>query len=435
MRTRHETSISINNLRNWGRGEAIRELVQNTVFAKAILKDTIEISHHGDRAVLKNHPSGFTKGKLLIGESTQSDVSGAPGQYGEGMKVAMAVALREGMKVHALTNGFKVVPTLEPSSLDPSVQVLVFNIEDNDHQGGTEFVIDCSEGELNEAVSYFAILNGVPLENTNCDCIIPTEYPGVYINGVKVSSIPSVFSYNFTDTKIMNRDRNSVNMTRLKTAVATVLDKLSNVESAAKVFSAIVEDSTLLEAQVSPLLNSSNKDVWKAAVASTMGTEKLAISTGGETDTRARYHKFTLLTNVPTYWTYFLNRDLGIPYTHSLPASQNGPRMYHRKPSGAESDNLSWCKRLVKMYYGDYGTVKVSEHVYDDYGMEVNALHDPNTDTTWLKRMLLSSREDTFKALVHETAHRLTGCGDNTTGFTRELERACWLILTRGKGD
>ena len=164
---RYETSISENNLKHWGRSECVREFLQNSVFAKSILGDTVKVSHDGNRAIIQNYPSGFSKGKLLIGESEQADVAGAPGQYGEGMKVAMAVALRCGMNVYVETNGFTVNPSLEPSSLDPEVQVLVFNIEDNDLQEGTKFYISCTEEELNKATEYFAILNGVSTEDTS----------------------------------------------------------------------------------------------------------------------------------------------------------------------------------------------------------------------------------------------------------------------------
>ena len=106
--------------------------------------------------------------------------------------------------------------------------------------------------------------------------------------------------------------------------------------------------------------------------------------------------------------------------------------MYKRQSE--ESATLGWAKRLIKIYYGDYGTVRISETVHDSYGNEVWGLYDRGTDTTWIKRSLLESKEETFKTLLHETIHRVSGAEDNTAEFTNEWERACWLILTKGKG-
>lgn len=432
---RYETGISENNLRNWGMLEVLKELVQNVVYAGTILGNTVTIEHDGKYAYLSNTPSGFTKGKLLIGESEQADVAGAPGQYGEGMKVAMSVARRCNKDISVNTNGFHVRPELEGSALDSNVRVLVFYITDNEWNEGTRFVVECDVEELEAAKASFAVLNGVSEDLVKTDCILEEAVDSIFVNGVRIAEVNSLLSYNFTSPELMNRDRTSVDMAKVKLYVAKILSTVTDKALIQALLKSICEDDSLLESQAGiGYYGISTISLWKEAAKTVFGA-KVAMGMGNEDDTKARYHKFRVLTNVPTTWKYFFEHYLDIKYTAELEEIQDRPKNIHRKPSASESNNLGWAKRLIKLYYGDYGTVKVSDTVVDDYGNELWGLCDHNTQTIWIKRALLSSKEQTFKTLLHEAVHLNTHARDNTEEFTRAWEHACWLILTRGKGD
>lgn len=430
---RYETGISSNNLKHWGMLEVVKEFVQNVVYAKSILGNEISITHDGTHAILKNMPGGFTKGKLLIGESEQANVDGAPGQYGEGLKVAMSVARRENKHVFVETNGFSVSPELEPSSLDSSVDALVFYLEDTDNVSGTTVTVECSQEVLAEAISHFALLNGVSGDLLNTNSILEDVRDSVYVNGVRVAKVNSVLSYNFVDSRLMNRDRSSVNMDMVKGMVGAMMSRISDVSLASVVLQSILEDDSLIESQatLNPVLF--DDKVWKEAAKVVFDGKKVAMATGLDSDTKARYHKFKVLTGVPTGWKYLFNNVLDIPYTDDLIRVVEKPKNIHRKPSTEENTNLGWAKRLIRLYYGDYGTVKISEEVFDGFGNPVMGLYERATDTTWIKKSLLESKEDTFKTLLHETIHRLTGASDNTAEFTRAWEDACWKIMNRGR--
>jgi len=245
---RYEIGVSINNLRNWNILEAVKEVVQNNVYAKTILGDECSIVHDGTYVIIKNSPSGFTKGKLIIGESEQAGVEGAPGSYGEGLKMAMLVARRLNRKCHIETNGFTVYPEIEPSTLDPEVQTLVFYIEENDNTEGTTCYIECDEDILKEACSYFAILNNVNPETVKINSIIP-DTKAVFINGVKISETNSILGYNFTDEKLMNRDRTTVDGDLVIKEVRVLLQYINSVPLARTVLKGILEDDTLMESQ------------------------------------------------------------------------------------------------------------------------------------------------------------------------------------------
>jgi hypothetical protein len=425
---RFETGISVNNLKNWGELEAVKEFLQNAVYAKTILSDEVSIEHDGTMAIIHNTPSGFTKGKLLIGESEQSDVAGAPGQYGEGMKAAMAVARRAGLECLVQTNGFTVRPELEPSQLDESVNSLVFYIEDNDNNGGTTFMIQCSEQVFEQAKSAFAVLSGVDEELVKENSVLSDEGGSIYVNGVLVYKYPSVFNYNFTSAELMNRDRSTVDINKVRGYVSGVMKHMTSGMIKA-ILDAGMKDDTILEAQCSP----QNEQAWKVAVAHAYGS-KVAIHSTTESDTQAKYRGFKVI-SPPNIWESYFVYNLNIPYSSDIAKQAKAASKTHRKPSADESQNLGWAKRLIKLYYADYGTVKVAEDLHDEYGNKAYGLYDRKTGVTWLEKGILTDKQETFKTLLHETVHRETGASDNTEEFTRGWEHASWMILTRGKGE
>jgi len=431
---RYEIGMSENNLPHWGNLEALKEFIQNNVFAKTILGDETSITHNGKYAVIHNYPSGFTKGKLLIGESEQRGKSGAPGDYGEGSKLGMLVALRKGREVFIETNGFTLHPALEPSDIDPEVNVLTYYLEDNDVHKGTTIYMECTPEELALATQSFAVLSGVGQELLSTDSILPQNSGQVFVNGVLITSLDSIFGYNFTNSNIKNRDRNMVDLSKVREAVNGLLAHTEDAELARAVIKGIMVNPTSLEAEAGvSSWRCPSVEIWRTAIRLELG-DKLSLATGTETDTQARYHRYKVLVNVPSAWkNLFLT--VGVPYTNDLHELAQATKNFHRKPNSEQATMLGWCKRLCKLYVGDYGTVKVSEHVYDEHGNECNGLYERKTDTVWLRASLLLSKEECWKTLVHETIHRMTGAEDNTPEFTKAWENATWGILMRGKSE
>lgn len=426
---RFETNISANYLPNWDELYVVKEFLQNVVYAKSILQDDISIVHDGEYAIITNNPSGFTKDKLLIGESAQRDVAGSPGNFGEGFKIALVAANRLDMDVHIRTNGFDVTSALEPSSLNKEVKSLVFYIEDTDINEGTTFRVKCTAEILEEAKTYFAVLQGLDPERTKTNSLME-DFSGVYSNGVKITDTPARYGYNFTNSDLINRDRSTVDMEKLKESTSQILQQISDEEVITNIVQGISEDDGLLESQAG-IIYSTSTLVWRKVIEKLFG-KKVALATGTESDTQARYRKYTVLKGIPKAWLYFFKDSLEILPSNQLRATTVDTNK-HKKASAEENKNLGWAKRLVKMYYADYGTVKVSETVLDGHGNTCHGLYDRAKDIIWIHRDLLLNKEELFKTLLHETIHRETGASDNTVEFTRGWENACWGIMNRGK--
>jgi hypothetical protein len=426
---RFETGISRNNVPNWTLLHAVKELLQNVVYAKTQLGDTISIEHDGTYAIITNHQSGIERSKLLIGESNQRDVEGAPGQYGEGFKMGMLAARRENARCWIETAGFTIKAELEPSAIDPSVDAFVLYVEPNTMTEGTRAHIECSKEMLDEAKSYFAVLQGVDPRLTTVTTLT-NEFKGIYTNGVKIADTPAVYGYNFTNSSLMNRDRSTVDMDKVKEETRSLLQIVKSEEVAIQVLKGITEDDSLLEAQAG-MYGTHSPSIWKKAIEKLFG-KRVALATGTESDTQARYRKFKLIPNLPRAWQYFFEKTLQIYPSNQLRETTVGANK-HKKATADENKNLGWAKRLVGLYYADYGKVKVSETVLDEFGTDCWGLYDRTEDVIWLKREILSDKERLFKTLLHETVHRETGAKDNTEEFTRGWEQACWGILNKGK--
>lgn len=437
---RYETGMSSNNLLHWGELEVLKEFIQNMVYSEVILGDKTSIDvipqDNGLEVIISNTPSGFTKGSLLIGESTQAGVSGAPGNWGEGMKAAMCVGLRMGMSITLITNGFTVIPTLEPSAICPDINALILNVEDNDNTSGTQVIISSesiTKDLVEDAIKTFAILDGITIDNVKKDIILTDRSNCIYVNGVKICDMKSIYGYNFIDATLINRDRTSVNTDKVKQFVAGQLSGISDIEMCKKVITEVLKNDTLLESQSGISESFADRGLWKRALVEMFG-EKIALSTGGESDNQARYRKYNLLTNVPVKWSIFFKWYLDIPESSNIELPVSMGLVYSKSKDKEETSNLGWVKRMITLNVGDYGTIKTTANLHDNHRNKCSGLYDPQTDTIWIDLDILSDKRELFTVVLHEVVHRLTGALDNTTYFTRGWEEACWLILNKGKG-
>lgn len=436
---RFETGISAGNLKNWDVTSAVKEFVQNNVYANSILGDEVSITYdeNTQTAYLTNKPSGFDRAKLLIGESTQAGVIGAPGEFGEGMKVAFAVLLRNDKKVTVETNGFTVVPKLLPSKLDKTVNSLWYDIEDNDNSSGTTVTIKgITKDELDSAMSGFAILRGVKQEDTKRNCILGKSTNGegrIEVNGVWIQSIPALFDYNFVDTSLINRDRTSIDTNKLKEAIGTLIGGISDSDTIAYILDKVsTQEGSPIEFSVYANYNVCFPDMWKAVSQKVLG-KKVALRSNQHADREMSYRGYSLI-QVPWNWKAFFVDILGILQTSDL-MEESKKDVYKATKNNlldpVESRNLAWAKRTISLYIANTETVKVTDSLIDAYGNKCNGMYDPKTDWVWLNRDILQNRQQTFETLFHEMTHKTSGASDETAQFERALARNAYYMSAK----
>lgn len=434
-----ETGIADTYVHDWTELAAVKEFVQNFVFAKSKLGDEGHIKDKGKYHVIHNSPSGFTKEDLLIGKSGQRDIEGSPGYFGEGMILALLVFARNNKHITIQTNGFKVTPKLVPFSEESTIKKLVLELEHNGINEGVTVEVEASGKDITEATNSFLYLNyDDEIEPAVTTLMMDTK--GVYVNGVLVTTPNTILGYNFPHRQLMNRDRTTVDLSLLRMYMTDAFNKLNNeliMETLAKSILLGVED--YLEANSSPYAYSQNMteekvSKWMNAFYKVTGSstkKKVAIGDGSDNDNIARYHGYKVIVCRSVTWSHFFNA-LGVPTSEE--ASRNQMRyskVSTKRNSPEESNNLGRAKRLVKAYYGDYGKVKIVDDLMNNHGQKCDGVYMRQEDLILLDSSILIDKDRTFITLLHETIHRISGASDNTHAFTIEWEKACVGILTK----
>jgi DNA mismatch repair enzyme (predicted ATPase) len=429
---RVETTNSKNYLPDWNTISAVKELLQNAVYAKTVLGARIKLEHDGRLARISDNAHGFSMDKLLIGNSEQRNSDYSPGFFGEGMKMAILVSSRNCVECRFETVGFSVVGAIEEGVLGPDT--LVLYISPNKRKRGTEFSIECSKEEFEEACKSFAILNGVQQSNVMAATLLPSSPNKVYVAGVLVTEPTSMWGYNLMDKALINRDRTAVDHDLLVRNVRAVLMGITKPALAEQLLRAIGEENHREFLEETACLSyrsfeytDKQRKMWKAVGRKVFG--KACIATGEDSDTDARYRGFNVITGLNYDWRQFFDNMLNIPYSRDIVRVAKKPKRKAVKLTQEERKLLNRYKRVIKDFYSDCGTVKVAENLQNEFGNSVMGLHDRNTGLIWLDRVVLLSEEDLFTTLLHETNHKQSGAKDNSVEFTEQWEYICWRLF------
>lgn len=121
--------ISINYLKHWGTHEALREVFQNFMdYGEYHLQTTIDESTNNATISIKNsyEPNDLTF--LAVGNSEKESVN-ARGKYGEGLKMAFLVFIRNGFSIEVYTQGEKYYPIIEETRLGTTLAIKIEPVE------------------------------------------------------------------------------------------------------------------------------------------------------------------------------------------------------------------------------------------------------------------------------------------------------------------
>lgn len=430
---RVETTNSKDYLPHWDTVSAVKELIQNAVYAKTVLGAKIKLEHDGRLAHISDNAQGFTMDKLLIGNSEQREFNFSPGFFGEGMKLSLLISARQNKECRFETVGFSVQGSIEEGVLGPNTFILY--VSPNKRKRGTDFSIECTEEEFTEACKSFAVLNGVLQSHIMAETLLSDTSSKVYVAGVLVSEPLSLWGYNLMDKSLINRDRTTVDHDLLIGRVREVLSNISKPALAEQLLRAVADDQSKTFLEVTACLsgysshyNDKQKKMWKAAARKVFGSSKLCLSSGDEYDTTARYRNFTLITGINYEWREFFDCVLDIPYSRNIARVAKKTKRKAITLTPEEKRLLGKYKRAIGAFYADCGKVKVAEDLMDSYSNPCSGLYDGGTGTIWLNRWILESEEELFTTLLHETNHRQSGATDNTVAFTEAWEFICWNL-------
>ena len=421
--------ISVDYAKNWSIQDAIRELISNAL-------DTgtkISIGVKDGKGYIIDKGDGIEKKNLLFG-STDKDNSQI-GQFGEGLKMASLVLARSGRNMRLVTRGFEYQAKIERDA-EFDTDVLVLYLKKSRKRKGTDIFFDCTEKEMEDAKNMFLAFNKTFKEVDN-GIYMPGGY--IFVNGVKIEKIDSLYSYNLTGAKkYLSRDRKSLNTDVARNEIALLIGKCRNEKFIEKF---LLNDDFYyyeqnLKIQISPFAKAEWKKVMKKLF------PKHCLATDTEYDMAALDKGYTLLRFLSPVQRDIL-LQLGMSYSDEVATLKGDERLVRKRgdiKDLSQEGRKRWKKALrkFKKLYGDDVAKRVEivkEFNYSEVSRDTLGFYNCQNDTVyvWIEVIENYPFATLMGVLIHEHMHRVSGAPDRTREFenalTDELGRLAELFV------
>ena len=440
MKTRESIGMSAEYISDWSIIEAVREIVQNYLDARAMhdCDGYIRYDEETGIAKIKDYGPGMAMRHLVMGVSEKEE--GSIGQFGEGLKLALLVFAREGRFAELKTGGKKITPVLDESETY-GTKVLGLEIEDYDHptHTGTTVRIEVDKSELWGGKLYFEKYYKRYVDSfewvTKIDNIgeeVKVSRPGgnLWVNGSLVGSLRKAeFSYhlNYDRAKeLVNRDREGVDKDRVETQVKAAIEACEDQSYIEEIIACVKdEEAESWEADLSLYGHNVDKgDLWRDAIAEVYGTEHLAISTAPQFDKLAAHDGYKIVTGLRYNWQDVFKKA-GFKTSEKV-VTENRLDITRIPREELDSEELTMLEKAIEIvttiyrdpcpvYVGDDMVTKTQE-------TEAGGAYLTEEDEIYISRKYLASGiEKTVAAIFHETVHKYTGMDDLTHEFQGRL--------------
>lgn len=423
--------ITYDYAKNWSVQDAMRELIANALDTK----EKVKLSVTSGVITIEDNGEGLSKKNLLFGSSDKED--NQIGTFGEGLKMASLVLARNNRNMKVVTAGFEYEAKIE-KDVQFGADVLVVNLKPSRKRKGTIISFNGSEQELNSVKSNFLQLSDKYKELDN-----GVYSPGgaLFVNGVYVQAIKSIFSFNVESKTLIQRDRNSVDMERARMNISTTLGQVTNKKVIEELLRNLL--SYTLEAELDIRIPSQNRPIWKSVMDKVY--PKGCLARGTEHDGVADDRGFLVLFNLPEALGNLL-RQSGMPTSDNVVSLKGDESMVQKKvdPSKlSRKGKKRWNDGLelfAKLYNKSLlKKIEIIETFKD--GVETDSvwgLYVPATDSIYILKELVEDTDkhsfETFMGvLIHERVHQMTQAHDRTRqfemGLSMELGRIASLYF------
>jgi hypothetical protein len=418
-----EYPISANYCKSWTIKEAIRELIANA-------RDEGEhfVSWDNGTACIQDFGKGIPKHYFVLGEGENK--SGTQiGQFREGLKIAGLVMAREGRKIKGQTLKYTFEFTMGVSkAFDCPVVMLDLNEVDKPVIG-TIINFDCTEAELNETKDLF-----LDPDIASAESLLSSDdmKGSLYINGVFVQTVNSMFGYNILDKSAANRDRSILDTNAVNKAISRVWQANSDETTIKKILES-KEQYLEHDVDIVPPSHMECNDIWRKVVALLYG-EKCCI-----TDDKAHIAKdrgWAIITPLTWNLKWNLNYHLKIPYAKEVLAQKEDLDLTNIFSTLDRKTQMmiSQAKQIAENVVGEKLQVEI---------VKTLSLEDDNTLSSYTPKdktvrvaqhMLDRGFEFLVGALIHEGIHQTSGADDSSAEFEWAMTMAFGKTAARGAG-
>lgn len=281
---------------------------------------------------------GFVAGELGVMATSKAGERRKAGQFGEGLKMISAAALRNGMKLSIESRDWQATPSFRTVQLtDRREQQLVYDVNFYDQN-----ITGSRTTFLNPTKEFLKVIRdlekyALPVRGNRYEPVVALDdidlvdsQGNVYIRGLRYAKglLSTFFSYNFVDLpdRAIERDRESIRLEEVNrdvvSGVRRVLEDLDDRESVVDLCRAglngaedLIEFSLLQRIKVPWQL-------YEDAVYEIAGTKKVFITGGGNpfewlkskrAEAYLRLHGYKGITVADDNFRTFLNYSAGIP--------------------------------------------------------------------------------------------------------------------------
>jgi flavin-binding protein dodecin len=419
MSERRSLTIEQSYCSNWSIKDAIREIIQNALDTKT----QIDIKQVDDtRWCISDKGAGIQLSDFILGRTSKQDNKTTIGQFGEGLKIGCLVLAREKRRVIILSKDKRYEMSIQYDTTWKD-NLLTIDIEDAGNIKGTNVIIECSKEEIESTRNLFLSINPQQVLARTKHGEILNNAGAIYVNGLKVIDIDSIYGYNFHDKTLVNRDRTAIGTREIKDAVARVLSSLTNKQ--------IITGLLLLGREHAegklPIeldVDFSPRPIWKTIIYQKWG-KKVCLGYEPRSDLRAIEHNWTVLM-FPYSFRYSLHYIL--EYSHMVIKDKE---KIIAKKSLSEED-LAFLKKgkriankVAKQTNLNTYPIKVFEEIAGktSIGSRYNKEGSFQNGVAGVCKNLVQSHNlsKLVGVIIHEYTHGTYGNDDNTRSFENDL--------------
>lgn len=416
---------------SWTVQDAMKEIISNALDTK----QKVKMTQANGFITIEDSGEGLSKQNLLFGSTNKDDSQ--IGMFGEGLKMASLVLARNNRQFKVVTSGFEYEAVIERDT-QFNADVLVVYLNSSRKRKGTIISFKGTEEELVKAQNNFLTLNK-SFKELDVDIFEPGG--SLFVNGMFIQKMDSIFSYNFNVKALLNRDRKSVDLDRAKIYVQKALQGMTNKKAIEQYLRN--KKSHVIEFQVYLTIPTKNKSIWKAMVEKVYPKGCFAI--GSEHDGVAQDRGFNLLINLGESLNHLLSQ-CGIKPSSEMVNLRGDESIVNKKvdPSKLSKKGQKRWQQGLDLFGQLYGVrltkkIEIIETFKD--GVETDSiwgLYVPATDMIYVLKDLVDNVDkhafETFMGtLIHEQCHRTTQAHDRTRefemGLSMELGRIANLYL------
>lgn len=416
-----EFPISPSYCKGWTVRDAIREIIANAKDESGWY--SIWYNQKEGRGYVKDKSAGIAKEHLVLGggrDKTQGEI----GQFKEGLKIAALVMARENRDFLIKTRGFSVRSSIGHSSeFDTDVMVLSFNGSSTDY--GTEVSFRCEEGELRETQALFRKATNVDKHTILTSA---AEAGKLYINGVYVQDVDSLFGYDIVDKSAANRDRTVLDMSAVRRAVAQVWENQVRNESLIRAY--LRSNHQYLEHTLYLDNGRGRARSWRKALRNLFGPK---VCLGDQNSHVAEDEGYFIFRPVSAAQGESL-ANCYVPYATDVARSNRG----HSRPKSVMGDLtpdekllLTKAKQMAEVVMDVQTSITVMDRLGSDadFDKDTNGRYCGKLPSGKYKILLARHfLEQGFGpvtgVIVHEIVHGTSGCSDLNRRFEHALTMA-----------